>query len=105
MNALNSGYQAQGNFIAKRTTIRIGERCVAACQVEVACRMSRAAGAACSSDTPWLVARPLERWVRSWEACAKAFPVGSFGAGGGNWSAPRATRPGWNRQRRSRCLE
>lgn len=60
MNALNSGYQVQGNTVATMATVTIDVRCAVAYQTVLA-QIARAADAACNFDTPWLVEGP---WVR-----------------------------------------
>lgn len=40
MNALNSGYQAQGNVVAEVATIKIDVRCAVAYQPVTACQIA-----------------------------------------------------------------
>lgn len=84
MNALNSGYQAQGNVVAEKTTITIDVRCVVAYRVAEAFQIGRAGVVVCSFDTPWFE-DPSARWAHSSKPCEKGFLVGSSEVVSGNW--------------------
>lgn len=86
----------------RESSATTGVRSAGACRTAAASRIAHRVVRSSGRRAPGT--GPSRRWACNSPACESvACPAGWPGAAGERWPAPRASRPGWRRRRRSRC--